>query len=405
MLFHDRVEVGTREKLPNGFLKVDARFSRTGIQLYRAGELGVTDRPAHETIRVYRPPEEVFAPEAMASMVLLPVTNDHPPDDVTADNVRDLAVGWGGEVVTQDGDHTRGTIIIADAAQIRRLEDQGKDQLSLGYVCDLDWTAGTLADTGETYDAIQRTIRGNHHAIVDAGRCGPSCRISDKEGGKTNVKDAASCDCGEQPMADPALKKIMVDGIGMVSVNDEAEPVIARLSAELKTAKDALSTKDGEMAAKDVAHTAALAAKDKELEAAKGATLDAAALDARVAERSQLIVDAKLIGGDDLVTDGVADLDIRKAAVSAALGDEACKDKADTFYEGAFATLVAQAAKDAKDGAGGGGTPARGAPPGGGKDPLRDGALRPQRAEDKRDTYEDRMAKRWQGGNSKKEAA
>lgn len=191
-----------------------------------------------------------------------------------------------------------------------------------------------------------------------------------------------------------AVTKKVVDGFGLVETTDEGHSVIEKLQQQLKdanaatqTAKDALSAKDGEMAVLTATHADAIKAKDDEVAAAK-ALSDTAALDARVAARTKLVADAKKIAGSDLETDGKSDLDIQKAAITKKLGDDAVKDKPDTFFASAFDF----AALTAKDWAGDEEEEEE-------PDALRD-ALNPKTARDKAPaSYEARMAARYQGAN------
>lgn len=190
-------------------------------------------------------------------------------------------------------------------------------------------------------------------------------------------------------MADPALTKKMIDGVGLVALNDDAIAVVDKLIADL-AAKDtahaaALAAKDGEMAAKDAAHADALAAKDKLIEDAKAAIGDQASLDARVATRTKLVSDAKAIGGDSIVTDGKTDAEIKKAVVTAKFGDEKVKDKPDSFFDAAFDTLALTVGDDS------GRQTQHGAGPS-----LVDALRTPTNTTAaKPDCYEDRMSKRW----------
>lgn len=177
MIFTDRAAVSGTHRTGDGYLATQARISRTGIQIYSGAEVGREDLT---TVRVYRSPEEVFAPAAMSSAAHKPMTVDHPADSVTSRSWRDKAVGWTGEAVTRDGDTIRVPMMIADADAIAAIES-GKRELSCGYTCQLDWTPGTTP-AGEAYDARQVGIRLNHVAIVAAGRAGAQCRIGDAAG-------------------------------------------------------------------------------------------------------------------------------------------------------------------------------------------------------------------------------
>ncbi|MDD0873422.1 DUF2213 domain-containing protein, partial [Xylella fastidiosa] len=79
------VQLTQRRKTPEGYLIVPARFARTGIQHYAAHELGLSGADPQRVIRVYRPPEEVFAAEAIASFDGRPITDEHPDEEVTAE--------------------------------------------------------------------------------------------------------------------------------------------------------------------------------------------------------------------------------------------------------------------------------------------------------------------------------
>lgn len=166
-----------RQMTPEGFLVAPARIARTGVQSYRASELGLPGVDANKIIRLHRPSEEVFAPEAIASFEAQTVTDNHPAGAVTSGNWPDLARG---DVhgVGSDGEYLCAQKVIVRAQDAINKVQSGKAQLSCGYVFDVDMTPGTTAD-GVPYDGVQRNIRGNHVAIVQAGRAGPNVRIAD----------------------------------------------------------------------------------------------------------------------------------------------------------------------------------------------------------------------------------
>lgn len=168
----------------DGFLAAQPRVGRIGIQLYRGDELG---RPDLDTVRVWRPESEVMDKAAMASIAHRPITNDHPREAVDASNWKKYAVGQTGDEVVRDGDHVRVPMLLMDATAIQAYQE-GKKQLSLGYVSNLEWRAGTNPQ-GEQYDAVQTAIRVNHLAQVDIARGGPKLAIGDS-------KDDAGADAG-----------------------------------------------------------------------------------------------------------------------------------------------------------------------------------------------------------------
>lgn len=391
MLIRDKATVSTRTKLPNGFLRVDAVLARTGIQLYSAGELGLTDRKASETVRVWRPRAEVFKPESIASFSMVPLTDNHPADGVDIDNARHLTVGWTGDNPRQAGDLMESRLLVSDAKAIGNIE-KGKVELSNGYDCDLEWTSGTVPDgerdAGQAYDCVMRNIIGNHVALVDAGRCGADCKVQDTE---HQARDCASetCNCrGDEAMADKALTKMVVDGFGLVEVTDDAKAVIEALTKKAADAAAEVARVQGAADAAAAAHTDAITAKDTEIADLKTKADDTATLDARVEARAKLIADARKIGGDDLKTDGLSDAEVRKAAVTAHMGEDKVKDKAPTYFDGAFDFLVDSGAS--ADGAGE--TPQT---PSGLRDALRPDTTQHRNDDAKGESYEDRMSKRW----------
>ncbi len=161
-----RVDIGSALRsvkyLKDGGARIDATLTRTGVFTYRTSD--------GSTVREYRPDSEVFNEDSMASFEALPVTDDHPPVMVTAENLAEYKRGRSGDTIRRDGQHMVGALIIDDAALIAKMK-AGKREVSNGYECDLDPTPGISPD-GEKYDMIQRNIRGNHIAIVDAGRAG-----------------------------------------------------------------------------------------------------------------------------------------------------------------------------------------------------------------------------------------
>lgn len=357
----DKVDLtdSTRVRLPNGFLKVRAKLARTGIQSYLASELGLKDRPASTVIRVWRPDEEVFKPESMASFAGQPVTDDHPAGGVTCDNAKSLMRGWSGEKIVQEGDFLASDLIIADAGLIAKVEG-GKAEISNGYGCDLDLTAGTTPG-GETYDAIQRNIQGNHIAVVDAGRCGADCRIQDH---KVALNDCG-CGCGGRQAPKPEegrvadTKKITVDGLP-IEATDQSEAIIRRLEGQVSDLQTRLSAADAKATTAEASAAERVSKLEAELATAKAQIPVGDALDKLVAGRATLLADAARLA-PAAKFDGKTDAEVRQIAVTTKLGDAAVAGKDAVFFTHAFDLLVVQ-------------NPAQANPGGGQADPIADAA-------------------------------
>lgn len=175
MLILDRLTMdGARRRTADGYLAASGHVARSGIQLYGGREVGRADLPR---VRVFRPEGEVFDRASLTSLAHKPITIGHPAESVTAETWRKHAAGVVGGEILRDGDRIAVSLLLTDAEAIRAL-DGGKRELSAGYTCDLDFTAGRTP-TGEAYDAVQRRIRFNHVALVERGRAGSEVRIGD----------------------------------------------------------------------------------------------------------------------------------------------------------------------------------------------------------------------------------
>ena len=147
-------------------------IARVGDMKYLASELGL---PGSEVVTVNRTADEVFSDAALASFEGKPTTDEHPPELLTSDtfalyakghaqNVRRGTGEWDGYVVAD--------LHIQDEGLIREIQN-GKREVSCGYECDYQ--------KNEDGSYSQHNIRGNHVAIVTAGRAGKKAAILDSK--------------------------------------------------------------------------------------------------------------------------------------------------------------------------------------------------------------------------------
>lgn len=339
MQFCDALELGKPRRTKEGYLAVRARAARAGVYDYLGSE--VDPEGAHfkadQVVKVYRPESEVFAKDAVHSFLMKPITDNHPSVPVTADNWKQHARGVAAAAL-RDGDHLAFDLLLMDAAAIEAV-DSGKRELSNGYACELEIGDGTAPD-GTAYQATQRTIRGNHIAIVDKGRAGSTCRISDGGNKLFENCDASPViilDAREEPKP---MSTITLDGLKVDLADAEAvKAAIAKLQGQVADAVTAQTTAETQVAALTT-DKATLEAKvttlEKQLEDAKvtpAQLRDAAAAFAKVQDQG------KKLGVE--ITDDMDEGAIMKAAVTAKLGD-AAKDWTDAQIETSFATLAAQ---------------------------------------------------------------
>lgn len=337
MQFTDRAFVAGMRRRDDGYLVADARIARTGVQNYLGSEVG---KPDMAMVRVYRPGAEVFAEDTLKSAAHRPVTNDHPAELVNSANWKEHAVGQTGDEVSGEGIFIRVPLMVSDEATIKLIED-GKREVSAGYTCDLEFTAGETP-AGEAYDAVQKNIRLNHVAIVQRGRAGSQVRLGDEAAwGISPVHDHQRSEKDETM----SLKTVTVDGIP-IEVTDQGATVIATLQKRVTDAETKLSDATTAHAKALADKDAEIAKKDAELDAEKAKVLSDADLDKRVAARANLITVAKAIA-KDVKTDGLSDAAIRKAVVVAVRGEDKVKDKSEAYIDAAFDIVVDEAAAKA----------------------------------------------------------
>lgn len=139
----------------------NATLGSTGMQEYFAGDLGIEDVPGNVRVKVYRPEEEVFKPESLASLENKAFTVYHPDEMVNSVNDSKLRKGSVYNV-RREGNTIVGDIQVTDQDTIDKLKHIRC--LSLGYNLDLD----KMDDAENSY--IARNIRYNHLALVPKGR-------------------------------------------------------------------------------------------------------------------------------------------------------------------------------------------------------------------------------------------
>ncbi len=341
----DKFALTERRRSPEGFLIAPAKLSRTGVQEYTAGELGLDESSGMATdaiVRLFRPHEEVFSAAALSSFEAATLTINHPPDNVTAANWKTHAVG---DVhgIASDGKHMTGRVVVKDKDAIKSILD-GKTELSMGYSFELDMTPGTAPD-GTEYHGIQRAIRANHAAVVDFARGGSALRIADHQpSGDTNM----------------ALKTITVgDGINL-----ELEPTVASVvEAFDRSCKKAIKDSADAVVAADKARADAEAKLKAADDAGKALVADHAAkiaelqakiltpeqVEALAAERAKVVGDAAKLAPEfepegktvaqiraEVLTQVIASDEALKPIATAMLGGVDVAKASETVIKAAF---------------------------------------------------------------------
>lgn len=314
------------ERTTEGFLKGRAIVTCCGVFTYKRAD-GTLQREL-------RLPEEVFAPATLESLKLKPVTLNHPTELVTPENADMLQVGSLGDNPSctnqeyngngeptdwkklTDGLNVAVDMIITKKDAIDAVIN-GKQGLSMGYTCDIEMAEPGSTWCGVEYDYIQRNIKYNHCAIVDAGRAGDNAKIELRvDSADAVLEDRLVTKDGGTKM----LKKINLDGIDY----EAEESVIKALNTEKKRADDAVAelSKFKEDSAKELSVMTAERDTQKEradkaeedLAKAKAEALDSTKLDEAVNARIELYKNAEKAGVE--VKNDMKDADIKKAVIA-----------------------------------------------------------------------------------------
>ncbi len=287
--FCDRAPIGQVKRTQEGYLIATSRVARTGIQEYRASELGFV---GDHIVRVLRPESEVFSDESIKSLTRVPVTLEHPSVMVDADNWKDLAVGEVGDGVMRDGEWIVVNPMIKDAKALAAAATTHKE-ISMGYQADI---VDAEPDSGADY--VMTNLRFNHLALVPRGRAGSQARIGDAQ----------------------------TWGASPITVEDK------EMTVELKTV--ILGDKAVQVEAKDAATVAAIVADHAKTVADK---------DAEIGRLTAELEDAKSkVLSDEAIAKMVKDMaeaEKRREAVRAKFGDEVVKDASDAMIEGMYKVL------------------------------------------------------------------
>ncbi len=294
-----------------GYLRVPAHAARTGVQEYLARELGIKDGDPDRMVKVYRPAEEVFASDSLASYAGADVTDDHPPTLVDSNTyskyTRGTIIGAG----VQDGDFVKIDMLIKSKDAIASAE-AGKVQVSVGYTAQYD--ADVPDDLkSQGIEFIQRDIKVNHVALVDRARAGAQARIFDgqKEGIKMTTIVLDSKTGRSVEIEDKATATLVSDTIATLRKRaEDAEAGMAKAEAEKEK-------------------------MDEDMEEEKKKSSDSA-IAARVKAIAETKDAAVKVAGKDFTCDSLVPLEIKRAALAKARPKIDWADKNEHYVTAAF---------------------------------------------------------------------
>lgn len=288
---------GEFKRTAQGFLRVTARLSKTGIFHY-------------DNTREFRPEEEIFRVDSLESLKGAPVTDLHPSEKgadsfITPANTRDHIIGIT-ESIECDGPYREGSLLIFHEDAIKAIERGERKEISLGYKCRLDKTPGSV--NGEVYDAIQRDIIVNHVAIGPKGwgRAGSDCSIRTDSSSQKGKK---------------VTDTIHIDGLDIALSKESITNLLAEKRRELNELRGRFDAMGLEL--------------DKE-KAARASLEDPQALEQRVQSRLSLIEKCRALLGTDYKLDGKSDAELKLDVINKFYPDTAVPKEDQSYIEGMF---------------------------------------------------------------------
>lgn len=347
------------ERTNEGFLKGRAIVTSIGVFTYKRADGTIQ--------RELRLPEEVFSPSTLNSMKLKPVTLNHPTELVTSDNADKLQVGSLGDNPSwtkewhdrnwkevTDGINCAIDMIVTKKDAIDAVLN-GKQALSMGYTCDLEMAEPGSTWCGVEYNFIQRNIRYNHCAIVDAARAGDNAKIELRADSEDAVlEDMVIKTDGGKSM----LKKINLDGIEyeaeaeVIKALKKADEKAKQLEEDACNEKKAMDKKVADMEKKvtefekriselEAERDSAKEKKDAaeaELAKVKADAADPTHLDAAVKAKIELLHNAEKAKVE--VKEDMSDMDIKKAIITSQFPKANFDGKDDVYIQARYDSAV-----------------------------------------------------------------
>jgi hypothetical protein len=326
----DAAQLGQAKRTPQGFLRASARLTRTGVLTYKRADGTVC--------RELRRPEQVFHPDSLATLGDAPLTDLHPKEMVSPENVSALSVGHVSHASARaDGQYVEADVVVTDAKMIAAVEAGKRKEVSCGYKCKL--LAGAGVWNGEHYDAEQIDIVYNHAGLGPPkwGRAGSEVSLRLDGGGDDFVLDAADAwldaDDAEKEKT-MELVTLRVDGIDC-QVTKEASQVITKGLAE-RDAAIAQAAKDS------AASKARLDTVQGELDGTKVKLTEAAdpkRFDSAVTARIGLLEHARKVLGAETKLDGLTTRAIHELVVLKVQPKAELTGKSDEYVAARFDSI------------------------------------------------------------------
>ncbi|MCI0151943.1 DUF2213 domain-containing protein [Paraburkholderia sediminicola] len=149
-----------------------------GREIPNGAELGLDAGRVYQLLR--DPDELAKAAPSFNSIPLIDAFDETGQEHIqvsAASPKMEIVVGSTGTDAGFEPPYLRNSLVVWDAKAIRGIEDDTHREISSAYYYRADMTPGTYDDV--PYDRVMRDIRGNHVALVRAGRAGPDVAVGD----------------------------------------------------------------------------------------------------------------------------------------------------------------------------------------------------------------------------------
>jgi len=239
----------------NGFITISRNpISRVGVFPYLGANLPGAADP-NKVYNVYRPAETLQDPACIASFQQVPLIDDHtmigstemgftPAEKKGIHGITGSRVDFENNILYSD-------LKIFSESLADKIDDN-KIGLSLGYLCEYEYAPGVF--NGQFYDFVQRSMRGNHIALVDEPRC--NVYVLDGKSITFDSLDLSTHKKENQDMLTPEQIKTRLDtqDAALAKITSGMDALVkATTDAAEKAAKDAEENEKEEAAAKAAA--------------------------------------------------------------------------------------------------------------------------------------------------------
>jgi len=227
-----RYDIATLDEVlqqEDGFLTVKVAVTRPGVFAYRKADGTIQHELKH--------PEDIYSKKTMDSVKAKPVTDGHPNEPVTRNNIRSLIKGMTHtDTNVEDGLITVHETIF-DEGLITEVLKGDKREVSIGFETQLIPEQGEY--NGQRYDYRQSGILVNHIAHVTQGRAGEEVGVRGDSAYQViednTIKNETSKDYHKQDNNNGGkfMEKVEIDG-KEVEVQPEVKAKLDKLYEDLK---------------------------------------------------------------------------------------------------------------------------------------------------------------------------